>query len=98
MYLLLKEEQYEKYKNKLEFLDWHCGITYHRKHTETFLDSEEQVTRAYYKIGCDSQHLNDDLSNHDFDYNMERIITIAKHLARQLTEGDEKSEELKETT
>lgn len=84
LYLILTEEQHEKYKAKLQDLNWHGGVTYYRKHTQSFMDTNQFKDESYYKIGCDFQHYGDEHHLHDYDYDMERLERIAKRLATEL--------------
>lgn len=80
-YILLSEENHEKYKDRINSLPWHWGQTYYRKHTEEHVnaptDFAEKWNRPYYKIGDDFCHLYDNecrYTREDMERHIKRVI------------------------
>lgn len=58
-YILLSEEQYAAFKDKLDSAPWNGGITYNRKITEESLDAPPDSkwrVSSWHKIGDDFSH------------------------------------------
>lgn len=79
-YLLLNQEQYELYKDRLDALPWNGGITYRRKIVEEHLDAPPEIAekwnQPYYKIGDDFSHLWD----HDYRHNERDRPRFERHI------------------
>lgn len=60
-YVVLTEEQHEKFKDRINDAPWNGGQTYYRKHSVEYIDVSPELKRKwdghYYKIGDDFAHL-----------------------------------------
>lgn len=60
-YVLLSEEYYEKFGNRVDNAPWNGGITYRKRILEEHMDCSEEMkekwNKPYYKIGDDFSHL-----------------------------------------